>query len=81
MNPEQLDASKARGQMGLTQEKGKYYISFELDDEKIKRVDRQDGIKRLYNEEDIHLRDSNGKWVQIKHGICGSTSKKGKGGK
>ena len=79
MNPEQLDASKARGQMGLTQEKSKYYISFEVDDEKIKRVDRQDGIKRLYIEEDIHLRDSNGKLKSdVQHGICGSTSKKGK---
>lgn len=82
MNPEQLDASKARGQMGLTQEKSKYYISFEVDDEKIKRVDRQDRIKRLYIEEDIHLRDSNGKLESdVQHGICGSTSKKGKGGK
>ena len=45
----------------VTQIKSKYYISFEVDDEKIKRVDRQDGIKRLYIEEDIHLRDSNGK--------------------
>ena len=43
----------------VTQIKSKYYISFEVDDEKIKRVDRQDGIKRLYIEEDIHLRDSN----------------------
>lgn len=33
--------------------------SFEVDDDK--RVDRQDGIKRLYIEEDTHLRDSNGK--------------------
>ena len=30
----------------VTQIKSKYYISFEVDDEKIKRVDRQDGIKR-----------------------------------
>ena len=82
MSPEQLDASKARGQMGLTREKSKYYISFEVDDEKIKRVDRQDGIKRLYIEEDIHLRDSNRKLKSdVQHGICGSTSKKGKGGK
>lgn len=53
--------------------------SFEVDDEKIKRVDRQDGIKRLYIEEDIHLRDSNGKLKSdVQHGICGSTSKKEK---
>lgn len=51
--------------------------SFEVDDEKIKRVDRQDGIKRLYIEEDTHLRDSNGKLKSdVQHGICGSTSKK-----
>jgi putative uncharacterized protein (fragment) len=49
--------------------------SFEVDDDK--RVDRQDGIKRLYIEEDIHLRDSNGKLKSdVQHGICGSTSKK-----
>lgn len=54
--------------------------SFEVDDDK--RVDRQDGIKRLYIEEDTHLRDSNGKLKSdVQHGICGSTSKKGKGGK
>ena len=53
--------------------------SFEVDDEKIKRVDRQDGIKRLYIEEDTHLRDSNGKLKSdVQHGICGSTSKKEK---
>ena len=63
----------------VTQIKSKYYISFEVDDEKIKRVDRQDGIKRLYIEEDIHLRDSNGKLKSdVQHGICSSTSKKGK---
>lgn len=51
--------------------------SFEVDDDK--RVDRQDGIKRLYIEEDTHLRDSNGKLKSdVQHGICGSTSKKGK---
>ena len=61
----------------VTQIKSKYYISFEVDDEKIKRVDRQDGIKRLYIEEDIHLRDSNGKLKSdVQHGICGSTEKK-----
>ena len=51
--------------------------SFEVDDDK--RVDRQDGIKRLYIEEDIHLRDSNGKLKSnVQHGICGRTTKKGK---
>ena len=51
--------------------------SVEVDDDK--RVDRQDGIKRLYIEEDTHLRDSNGKLKSdVQHGICGSPSKKGK---
>ncbi|WP_211276046.1 RHS repeat-associated core domain-containing protein, partial [Neisseria canis] len=82
MNPEQLDASKARGQMGLTGEKSTHYISFEVDDSEIKRVDRQDGVKRLYLKDDVQLRDSNNKLKQgIEHGACNSSSKRKKGKK
>lgn len=42
--------------MGLTREKSTHYVSFEIDSSEIKRVDRQDSVKRLYIEEDINLR-------------------------
>ncbi|MET3880522.1 DUF6531 domain-containing protein [Chitinophaga sp. OAE865] len=69
MSPEELKASKARGQMGLTREKSQRYISFEIEKSKVKRVDRQDGVKRLYIEEDIELRELKGKKYRLKEDV------------
>ena len=44
--------------MGLTNKKTEYYISFEIDESKLNRVDRQDPDLRLYIQEDINLRGS-----------------------
>ncbi|UQZ12955.1 hypothetical protein M8G38_05105 [Providencia stuartii] len=71
MSPEELNASKARGQMGLTNAKSTHYISFEIDSSKIQRVDRQDGVKRLFIQENINLRDPNNKIKSgVTHGRC-----------
>ncbi len=69
MTPEQLDSSRARGQMGLTNDKISHYVSFEIDSDKVKRIDRQDGVKRLYIHENIQLRDAGNKLRHdIEHG-------------
>jgi RHS repeat-associated protein len=66
IKPEDLQRSGRRKQMGLTKEKSTHYVEFQIDDSKIKKVDRQDNRLRLYIEEDIQLRDSNNK---LKKGV------------
>jgi len=60
ISPEEI--SKANlGQMGLTNKKTEYYVSFEIEKSKIRKIDPQDSKKRLYIQEDINLRDKNNK--------------------
>lgn len=47
--------------MGLTRDKSTHFVSFEVDESMIKRVDPQDASKRLYIEEDINLRTDKNK--------------------
>jgi RHS repeat-associated protein len=61
IQPENLQKSGHRGQMGLTREKSTHYVAFQIDDSKIKKVDPQDSRLRLYIEEDVQLRDANNK--------------------
>ncbi|MGE9549586.1 RHS repeat-associated core domain-containing protein, partial [Snodgrassella sp. CS2] len=69
LSPDELNASGLRGKMGLTKEKSTHFISFEIDNAKVKRVDRQNGFLRLYVEENISLRSGNNKLRgDIKHG-------------
>nr|WP_217443027.1 RHS repeat-associated core domain-containing protein [Burkholderia diffusa] len=77
LSPDELNASNVRGQMGLTQEKSTHFITFEIDKEKVKRIDPQDSVKRLYIGEDVRLRDDKNKLrSDVKHGICPKKKKK-----
>jgi uncharacterized protein RhaS with RHS repeats len=69
ISPDQIQSSRSRGQMGLTKDKSTHFISFEVDDSKLHRIDPQDSSKRLRITEDVNLREDNGKLKSdVKHG-------------
>jgi RHS repeat-associated protein len=68
ISPENLQSSGKRGQMGLTKNKSTHYVSFEIDDSKLKWEDPQSDL-RLRISEDVNLRDEDNKLrSNVKHG-------------
>ncbi|WP_081077011.1 RHS repeat-associated core domain-containing protein [Burkholderia pseudomultivorans] len=71
LSPDELNSGNFRGQIGLTNNKSTHFITFEIDEDKVKKIDPQDSVKRLYIPEDVRLRDENNKQrSDVKHGPC-----------